>query len=169
MCDSSWGDDLDDTRAQATFVFTMGGTAVSWKSGKIGEVSRSTTEAEYCAASDAAAEARGLSNILTKLGYAPDLPVKIHTDNKGAQAIIENNASRRKTRYIDMKYHFVLDFYRWGYLTFPRVTYLLNYLDVGTKGVGRVKHSSCGHKIGMTTDKSLAFQTEKSTKAARER
>ena len=32
MCDSSWGDDLDDRRSHAAFVFTMGGTAVSWKS-----------------------------------------------------------------------------------------------------------------------------------------
>ena len=142
---------------------------MSWKSWKIGEVPRSTIEAEYCAASDAAAEARGLSNLLTELGYAPDLPVKIHTNNKGAQAIIENNASRRRTRYIDMKYHFVLDFYRLRYCTFPRITFLLNYSDFGTKGVGRVKHSFCCHKIGMTMDNSLAFQIEKSTKAARER
>ena len=97
MCDSSWGDDIDDRRPQAAFVFTMGGTAVSWKSWKIGEVSRSTTEAEYCVASDIAAEARGLSNLLMELGDAPRLPMKIHTDNKGAQAIIENNASRRRT------------------------------------------------------------------------
>ena len=78
-------------------------------------MSRSTTEAEYRAASDAEAEAIGLSNLLTELGYVPCVPVKIHTDNKGAQAIIENNASRQRTRYIDMKYHFVLDFYRLGY------------------------------------------------------
>ena len=31
-----------------------------------------------------------------------------------------------------------------------------------------MKHSFCCHEIGMTTDKSLAFQVEKSTKAARE-
>ena len=58
MCDSLWGDNLDDRCSQAA----MGGTAMSWKSWKIKEVSRSTTEAEYCAASDAAAEERGLSN-----------------------------------------------------------------------------------------------------------
>ena len=110
----------------------MGRTAVSWRSWKIREVSRSTTQAEYCAASDAA-RARGLSNLLMELGYAPRLPVKIHTDNKGAQAIIENNASRRRTRYIDMKYHFVLDFYRLGYCTFPRVTSLLSHSDLGQR------------------------------------
>ena len=96
MCDSSWGDDVDDKKSHAAFVFTMGGAAVSWRSWKIGDVSRSSTEAEYCAASDAAAEARGLSSLLRELEYAPLLPVKIHTDNKGAQAIIENNARRRE-------------------------------------------------------------------------
>ena len=46
MCDSSWGDDVDDRKSQAAYVFTMGGTAVSWRSWKLGEVPRSTTEAE---------------------------------------------------------------------------------------------------------------------------
>ena len=45
MCDSLWGDDVDDRRSQAACVFIMGGMAVSWKSWKLGEVSRSTTEA----------------------------------------------------------------------------------------------------------------------------
>ena len=165
MCDSSWGDNVDDKRFQAAYVFTMGGTAVSWKSWKLGEVSRSTTE--YSAASDAAAEAKGLVNLLAELNYKSDLPVRIFTDNQGAQAIIENNATRRRTRYIDMKYHFVLPLYRQGYTTFPRVTSLHNYSDSGTKGVGRAEHSFCCHEIGMTTDKSLAFQIEESTREAR--
>ena len=74
--------------------------------------------------------------------------------------MIENNASRRRTRYT------VLDFYRLGYCTFLRVTSILNLSDFGTKGVCRLKHSFCCHEIGMTTDKSLAFQVEKSAKAA---
>ena len=121
-----------------------------------------TTEAEYCAASDAAAEAKGLTNLLEELDYKPALPVQIFTDNNGAQTIIENNASRRRTRYIDMKYHFVLDLFRQGIVTFPRVTSLLNYSDFGTKGVGAVKY-----EIGMTTDKSPAFQIQKYTRQAR--
>ena len=61
--------------------------------------------------------------------------VRKYTDNKGVQPIIENNASRRRTRYIDMKYLFVLDFYRLGYCTFPRVTFLINYSDFRETGV----------------------------------
>ena len=47
MCDSSWRDDVDDRKSPAACVFTKGGTAVSWRSWKLGEVSRSTTDAEY--------------------------------------------------------------------------------------------------------------------------
>ena len=106
-------------------------------------------------------------NLLVELNYKPDLPVKIFTDNQGAQAIIANNASRRRTRNIDKKYHSVLNLYRQGNTTFPRVTSLHNYSGFGTKRVGRAKHSFCCHEIGMTTDKSLAFQIEKSTHEAR--
>ena len=35
MCDSLWGDNIDDRRSPSAFVFAMGGTAVSWKSWKI--------------------------------------------------------------------------------------------------------------------------------------
>ena len=123
---------MDDRKSQAACVFTMGATDVSWKSRKLSTVSRPTIEAEYCAASDAAAEAQGLMNLLQELTYMPDLPVKIFTDNEGAHAIIENNASQRCTRYIDMKYHFVIGMFCQGYVTFPRVTSLLNYSDFGT-------------------------------------
>ena len=61
-------------------VFTMGRTAVSWKSWKLREVSRSTTEAQYCAASDAATDAKGLVNLLVELNDKPDLPVKLSAD-----------------------------------------------------------------------------------------
>ena len=36
MCDSSWGNDVDGRRSQAAYVFTMGETAASWKSWKLG-------------------------------------------------------------------------------------------------------------------------------------
>ena len=111
MCDASWGEDIDNRKSQAGFVFTMGDTAVSWKSYKLSDVSRSTPEAEYCACLDTAAEARGLTNLLTELGFAPELPIKIPTDNQGAQAMIANTANRRRTKHIDIRYHFVLDYF----------------------------------------------------------
>ena len=81
VCDSSWGDDVDDRKPQAAYVLTVGGTAVSWRSWKLGEVSRSTKETEYCAASYSAAEANGLVNLPKDFEYAPTLPVKNFTDN----------------------------------------------------------------------------------------
>ena len=99
----------------------MGDTAVSWRSYKLSDVSRSTPEAEYCACSDTAAEARDLTNLLTELGFAPELPIKIPTDNQGAQAMIENTTNRRLTKHIVICYHFVLDYFRKGFVTFPCV------------------------------------------------
>ena len=46
--------------------------------------------------------------------------------------------------------------------------WFLSYSDFGTKGVGSVKYSSCCHEIGVTTDKSLAFQIERSLMEARQ-
>jgi len=48
--DSDWGDDRDDRKSTSGYVFTMGGTAISWKSKKQGVVALSSTEAEYTSA-----------------------------------------------------------------------------------------------------------------------
>ena len=64
---------MDDWKSQAAYLLTMDGTAVSWRALKLDETLLSTTEAEYCAASDAAAEAKGLVNLLKEIKYNQNL------------------------------------------------------------------------------------------------
>jgi hypothetical protein len=52
--DASFDTDLDDSKSQSGYIFVMNGGAVSWRSSKQSMVARSTTEAEYIAASEAA-------------------------------------------------------------------------------------------------------------------
>ena len=93
------------------------------------------------------AEGRGLSNLLTEFGYAPQLPIKIHTDNKGAQVIIENNASWGRTRYIDVRYHFVLDFYMLGNSTFPALVLSSTIKVLGPREVAELSILSAAMRL----------------------
>src|SRR3954462_14671478 len=55
--DARFDTDTDDSKSQSGYVFLMNGATVSWRSSKQPVVARSSTEAEYIAASEAAAEA----------------------------------------------------------------------------------------------------------------
>ena len=54
--DSSFQSDVDDSKSNSGYVYTLNGGAVCWKSSKQDTTADSTTEAEYIAASDAAKE-----------------------------------------------------------------------------------------------------------------
>ena len=54
--DASFDTDLDDSKSQTGYVFTLNDGVVSWRSSKQSVVAGSTCEAEYIAASEAAME-----------------------------------------------------------------------------------------------------------------
>jgi len=55
--DSDWGGDRDVRKSTSGYVFTIGGTVISWKSKKQAVVALSSTEAEYIGISGATWEA----------------------------------------------------------------------------------------------------------------
>jgi len=62
------GGHLDGRKSTTGYIFTIGGTTISWKSKLQGRVSLSTTEVEYVAISEAAKEMIWLKNLLKELG-----------------------------------------------------------------------------------------------------
>jgi hypothetical protein len=86
--DASFDTDPDDSKSQSGCVFVMNGGAVSWRSSKQSVVARSSTEAEYVAASEAAQEAVWMKEFISKLGAVLNAldPMVIYCDNNGAIA-----------------------------------------------------------------------------------
>jgi hypothetical protein len=84
--DDSFDTDRDDSKSQSGYVFVMNGGAVSWRSSKQSVVARSSTEAEYVAASKAAHEAVWMKEFISELGVVPSAfdPMVIYCDNNGA-------------------------------------------------------------------------------------
>ena len=72
--DSDLAGDIDTRRSTTRYVFTIGGTAVSWISRLQKVVALSTTEAEYVAATEASKEMIWLQHFLEELG-------QVQTDN----------------------------------------------------------------------------------------
>jgi hypothetical protein len=105
-CDADWGGDLDTRRSTTAYVFMLTGGSVSWASKLQPTVALSSAEAEYMAVCAAVQEAIYLRRLLEDLGYRQQDPTVIYEDNQGCIALSENPILHKRTKHIDIRYHF---------------------------------------------------------------
>ena len=83
ICDATWGSDSDDGRSVIGYILYFMSVPISWKSKTMTRVSLSSTEAEYCAASELVKEILYVLQILEHLHIHVELPVDIYMDTIG--------------------------------------------------------------------------------------
>ncbi|GJX94395.1 retrovirus-related pol polyprotein from transposon RE1 [Tanacetum coccineum] len=81
--DSDWGGVSTAGRSTTAYILYLGSNIISWKSAKQKSISRSSTEAEYKALANAAAELAWVENLLTELGLTLPAPPGLYYDNIG--------------------------------------------------------------------------------------
>ena len=85
----------------------MNGECISWRSQKQRTVALSLTEAEYMALSEETKEAVWLEVFLREHGeMASEEAIKMFEDIQRSIALAKNSESRKKTKHIDIRYHF---------------------------------------------------------------
>ena len=105
--DADWAGDHDSAKSTSGYVFTLNGGAISWKSSKQKSIAKSTCEAEYMGQSEAAQEAIWARSLLSELGESLTGPTPLFGDNQGAIALAKNPVDHKRTRHINVSYHFV--------------------------------------------------------------
>jgi Reverse transcriptase (RNA-dependent DNA polymerase) len=104
--DASWGDDPDTGRSTTGYVVMMAGGAISWGSKLQQTVALSSTEAEYMALCAATQEAIHVRRLVGDLGIELKEPTIIYEDNQGCIAISKNPVDHKRTKHINLRYHF---------------------------------------------------------------
>ena len=105
--DSDWAGSQDDRRSTSGYLFTLGGTPISWRSRGQKTTANSSTEAEYLGANDAAKEAIFLRRLLTDLGIQQISPTTIYQDNKSCIAMTNNPSHHTRMKHIDVKHCYI--------------------------------------------------------------
>lgn len=149
FADADWASNVIDRKSYSGYCFKLSGAVVSWESRKQCSVSLSSTEAEYIALSEASKEAIYLYNLLGELIGTYDC-ITLYNDNQSAQKLCLNPTFHKRTKHIDVRYHFIRE-------TISNNIVSIEYLssndmpaDVLTKGLNSVKHNHFLDKLGIS-------------------
>ena len=146
--DSDLAGDIDTRRSTTGYVFTVGGTAVSWISTLQKVVALSTIEAEYVATTEASKEMIWLQCFLEELGQVQkDSP--LYTNSQSAIHLAKNSALHLSTKHIQLGYHFIQSILEDGQLQLKKIPTSENPADIFTKPVPREKLISSSVSLGL--------------------
>lgn len=88
----------------------MAGGAICWVSRKQKIVALSSTDSEYMTLSDSSRQLAWLRSFEEEIGYALTAPTPLCSDNQGSIFLTVNPAHDRRTKHIDVRYHFIRNF-----------------------------------------------------------
>lgn len=148
--DADWAGDVDDYISTNSYIIYLGSHPISWSAKKQNGVARSSTEAEYRAVANTAAELSWICSILTELRVAmPSSPV-VYCDNVGATFLCANPIFHSRMKHIAIDYHFVRGQVQRGALRVSHVNTRDQYADALTKPLSRARFLELRDKIGVS-------------------
>lgn len=107
-CDSDYATNRDNRKSQTGYIFTIFGSAVTWKSNLQSVVALSTTEAEYIALTDAVKQSFWLKGIMEDFGVTQK-KVAVNCDSSSAICLSKHQTFHDRSKHIDVRLHFIRD------------------------------------------------------------
>lgn len=129
-------------------MFLLNNAPVSWSSQRQSLVSLSTMKAEYVALAHSAKEALWLRRILNELKIeCKNIPMCV--DNQSAIKFATNSEFHKRSKHIDVKYHFVRDLIENKSIEVSYVKSEDQLADIFTKGLPKVSFYAMREKLNI--------------------
>lgn len=147
--DADWGNDINDRRSTTGYFIILFGNTISWSSKKQRTVAISSTESEYMAISDIVTEILWIKSILVFLQIDVSEPTIIHEDNQSSIKLAQNPEHHKRTKHIDVKFHFIREKIQNGDIQLKYVNTLEQLADILTKSLPNIKLVKTVSNIGL--------------------
>ncbi|KAG8652080.1 hypothetical protein MANES_06G052901v8 [Manihot esculenta] len=137
--DANWISDSNEIKSTSGYVFTLGGSAITWKSTKQNVIAKSTMESEFIALELAGTETEWLRNFLANisLGIKPTSSVSTRCDCQLAIAIAKNKTFNGKNRHIHLRHNVIKQLLKDRTISIDYMKSEVNLADPLTKPLGR--------------------------------
>jgi len=146
--DSDWASDVNTRRSTSGFFIKLAGGLISWTTKAQKTVALSSTEAEYMALSDCSRQVVWMHTLMGELGYSLK-PIPICGDNQGSIFIASNPVTERRSKHIDIRYHYVREVISRKYACVFFINGDQNPADMFTKNLGSVKFLKYRGELGL--------------------
>lgn len=138
--DADYAGDSESRRSTSGYMFHIGSGIISWASIRQQSVSTSTTESEYVAACQAIKELIWLKSLITELNPRETSAAKFYMDNQSAIRLIKNPVYHKRTKHIDIQYHFIREKYQDNQFSLEYVSTDEQIADILTKALHKNRH-----------------------------
>ena len=106
--DANWTDVVDDKRSIEKYLYFLFNDFISWNLKRQDRVIQSFCETKYVISTKTNKKAVWLRSLLIQLhAYFVKASIKLLTDNQKVIALIKNSKYYRRTKHIDVKYHWI--------------------------------------------------------------
>lgn len=147
--DVDYAGDLETRRSTLGYIFLLSGGPVSWCSQRQKSVALSTTEAEYVAASMASRELIWIQQLLHDIQNSCTGATGLMIDNQSAIKLVKNPEFHKRSKHIDIHYHFIREKLLEGKLFVKYVKTEDQYADFLTKVLSKDKFVKQLNAIGV--------------------
>nr|KYP75364.1 Copia protein [Cajanus cajan] len=147
--DAYWAISIDDRKSIAGQCVFLGESLIAWSSRKQKVVSRSSTESEYRALVDLAAEVKWIKSLLQEIKLPmPRKPI-LWCDNLSAKALASNPVMHARSKHIEVDIHFIRDQVLQNQISIAYVPSSDQIADCLTKALTHSRFSQLRDKLGV--------------------
>ena len=146
--DADWASNQITRRSTTGNLVMLAGAAISWSSRAQKTIALSSTEAEYMSLSDTCRQLVWINSIFKELQYKVR-PIPLCGDNQGAIFIASNAVQEKRSKHIDIRYHYIREVVDRKEVILYFVETDLNPADMFTKNLTRDKFLKCRAHLGI--------------------